>query len=87
MKRIAIITLILIATIIALFGQDDERAFNQSVIHEMGNMSLRVSNYGFLGAGDGVFPSLEWPANSEVDYLKYGTIWIGAKKRRRDETG
>jgi Secretion system C-terminal sorting domain len=86
MRKI-IYTIILFALSFYLSAQIEERAFDTSVIHEMGNMSFRVTNYGFIGAGTDDFPSLEWPSNSEVDYLKYGTIWIGAKKRRRDETG
>jgi len=55
--------------------------------HNVGNIWLRVSNYGFFGSGDDVvpqYPSLEYPGGSGVDYLYQGALWFGAKKQRRD---
>ena len=45
--------------------------------HNVGNMWLTVTNYG--GFGDVVnMPSCEFPANSSVEYLFKGAIWIAA---------
>ena len=56
--------------------------------HNVGNIWLRVSNYGFFGSGDDIipqYPSLEYPGGSGIDYLYQGALWFGAKKQRRDE--
>ncbi|MBP7333296.1 MAG: hypothetical protein KA963_01120 [Candidatus Cloacimonas sp.] len=56
--------------------------------HNVGNIWLRVSNYGFFGSGDDIvpqYPSLEYPGGSGVDYLYQGALWFGAKKQRRDK--
>jgi hypothetical protein len=58
-----------------------------SKFHNVGNIWLRVSNYGFFGSGDDVvpqYPSLEYPGGSGIDYLYQGALWFGAKKQRRD---
>ena len=58
--------------------------------HNVGNMWLRVSNYGFFGSGDDaipVYPSLEYPGGQGIDYLYQGALWFGAKKFRRDSAG
>lgn len=60
--------------------------------HNVGNIWLRVSNYGFFGSGspsDGSpqYPSLEYPGGSGIDYLYQGALWFGAKKYRRDSAG
>ncbi len=58
--------------------------------HNVGNIWLRVSNYGFFGAGDDItpkWPSLEYPGGSGIDYLYQGALWFGAKKYRRDDQG
>lgn len=58
--------------------------------HNVGNIWLRVSNYGFFGSGDDVvpqYPSLEYPGGSGIDYLYQGALWFGAKKSRRDAAG
>jgi len=48
--------------------------------HNVGNIWLSVTNYGLIGAygGTGGFPDCEFPANSDVEYLFTGAIWIGA---------
>lgn len=48
--------------------------------HNVGNMWLSVTNYGLIGAygNTGGFPNCEFPANSDVEYLFTGSIWIGA---------
>ncbi|PKN73600.1 MAG: hypothetical protein CVU50_02475 [Candidatus Cloacimonetes bacterium HGW-Cloacimonetes-3] len=61
-----------------------------SKFHNVGNIWLRVSNYGFFGSGDDVipqYPSLEYPGGSGTDYLYQGALWFGAKKQRRDIQG
>ena len=58
--------------------------------HNVGNIWLRVSNYGFIGSGDDVvpqYPSLEYPGGSGADYLYQGALWFGAKKQRRNDFG
>ncbi|HOI01155.1 MAG TPA: hypothetical protein PLU29_00065, partial [Candidatus Cloacimonas acidaminovorans] len=58
--------------------------------HNVGNIWLRVSNYGFFGSGDDIvpqYPSLEYPGGSGIDYLYQGALWFGAKKQRRDSFG
>jgi len=55
--------------------------------HNVGNIWLRVSNYGFFGSGDDInppWPSLEYPGGSGVDYLYQGALWFGAKKYRKN---
>ncbi len=61
-----------------------------SLYHNVGNIWLRVSNYGFFGSGDDVvpqYPSLEYPGGSGIDYLYQGALWFGAKIYRRDDAG
>lgn len=58
--------------------------------HNVGNIWLRVSNYGFFGSGDDItppWPSLEYPGGSGVDYLYQGALWFGAKKYRKNDSG
>lgn len=58
--------------------------------HNVGNIWLRVSNYGFFGSGDDVvpqYPSLEYPGGSGIDYLYQAALWFGAKKYRRNDLG
>ncbi len=58
--------------------------------HNVGNIWLRVSNYGFFGSGKDItprYPSLEYPGGSGIDYLFRGSLWFGAKKVRRDPFG
>ncbi len=59
-------------------------------VHKVGNIWLRVSNYGFFGSGDDIvpqYPSLEYPGGSGIDYLYQGALWFGAKIYRRDKAG
>jgi hypothetical protein len=54
--------------------------------HRVGNVWLTVSNYGFFGNDEQQdvrgtadwLPKCEFPANSGVDYLFQGALWIGA---------
>ena len=57
-----------------------------SKYHNVGNIWLRVSNYGFFGSGSAItppWPSLEYPGGSGIDYLYQGALWFGAKKVRK----
>ncbi len=58
--------------------------------HNVGNIWLRISNYGFFGSGGDItpqWPSLEYPGGSGIDYLYRGALWFGAKKIRRNGLG
>jgi len=58
--------------------------------HNVGNIWLRISNYGFFGSGDDAnpqWPSLEYPGGSGIDYLYQGALWFGACKQRRNDFG
>jgi hypothetical protein len=45
--------------------------------HRVSNIWLSVTNFGKFG-NDGRRPSCEFPANSNIEYLFTGAIWIGA---------
>jgi FlgD Ig-like domain len=62
-----------------------ERAFNDCSIFENGKISFNATNYGYLGSEENF--GLEWPINSGIDYLSVSSLWIGAKKIRRNELG
>ncbi|MCB5235181.1 MAG: hypothetical protein LHW60_08095 [Candidatus Cloacimonetes bacterium] len=67
-----------------------DKKFDLTNYHDVGNIWLRVSNYGFFGSGsDAVppWPSLEYPGGKGIDYLFQGALWFGAKKQRRDDFG
>ena len=66
------------------------KQFDLTKYHDVGNIWLRVSNYGFFGSGSDItpqYPSLEYPGGSGIDYLYLGSLWFGAKKIRRNATG
>ncbi len=73
----------------AVEEDDSFRVMDISQTHDVGNIWLRVSNYGFFGSGSNrpQFPSLEYPGGSGIDYLFQGALWFGAKKVRRDAQG
>ncbi|MCD4820049.1 MAG: T9SS type A sorting domain-containing protein [Candidatus Cloacimonetes bacterium] len=99
MKNIFIIVLVLIS--LNLFSVSDmepenERKFDLEFYHTGGNVGLRISNFGFIGAGNNsVSPSCIWPylgyfdfaENIGTEYLYQGALWVGAKKIRRNENG
>lgn len=66
------------------------KKFDLTRFHNVGNIWMRVSNYGFFGSGDDAipqWPSLEYPGGSGIDYLYQGSLWFGAKKYRRNAAG
>jgi len=71
-------------------GGGADKKFDLIKYHNVGNIWLRVSNYGFFGSGDDItpqWPSLEYPGGSGIDYLYQGALWFGAKKVRRNTFG
>jgi hypothetical protein len=71
-------------------GGGANKKFDLIKYHNVGNIWLRVSNYGFFGSGDDIqpqWPSLEYPGGSAIDYLYQGALWFGAKKIRRNSFG
>lgn len=71
-------------------GGGASKKFDLIKYHNVGNIWLRVSNYGFFGSGDDIqpqWPSLEYPGGSAIDYLYQGALWFGAKKIRRNAFG
>ena len=67
-----------------------DKKFDWTKFHNVGNIWLRVSNYGFFGSGNDAvpqWPSLEYPGGSQIDYLYQGALWFGAKKYRRNAAG
>jgi len=70
----------------ALVEGGETKKLDQFKYHNVGNIWLRVSNYGFFGSGDNTpkWPSLEYPGGSAIDYLYQGALWFGAKKIRKD---
>ncbi|MBW6514071.1 MAG: hypothetical protein K0B87_04885 [Candidatus Syntrophosphaera sp.] len=71
-------------------GSGGNKRLDLTLYHNVGNIWLRVSNYGFFGSGGDItprYPSLEYPGGSGIDYLYRGSLWFGAKKYRRDEAG
>jgi hypothetical protein len=93
-KKIFLVALIL-ATILVVWARSADKTtagkkFDLTQYHNVGNIWLRVSNYGFFGSGDDIqpqYPSLEYPGGSGADYLYQGALWFGAKKQRRDQAG
>ena len=71
-------------------GSGATKKLDLTKFHNVGNIWLRVSNYGFFGSGDDIvpqYPSLEYPGGSGIDYLYQGALWFGAKKVRRNSEG
>jgi len=69
-------------------GSGADRRLDIFHYHNVGNIWLRISNYGFFGSGDDVvpqWPSLEYPGGSGIDYLYQGALWFGACKQRRND--
>ena len=92
-KSLCLLVLIIIPMIAfaaaAVPTDPGSKRLDRSRVHNVGNIWLRVSNYGFFGSGSDVpqYPSLEYPGGSGIDYLFQGALWFGAKKYRRDKAG
>jgi hypothetical protein len=73
----------------SLYDSEGNKKLDETKTHKVGNIWLRVSNYGFFGSGDNTpkWPSLEYPGGSGIDYLYQGALWFGAKKVRRNAAG
>lgn len=89
---LAIVLILFSYTSIFAAAAEEDMAFKRmdhSAVHDVGNIWLRVSNYGFFGSGNNrpQWPSLEYPGGSGIDYLYQGALWFGAKKIRRDAEG
>lgn len=92
---VVIITIMMMLTTCLLYAAKADKTPSSKKLdltkyHNVGNIWLRVSNYGFFGSGDDInprWPSLEYPGGSGVDYLYQGALWFGAKKVRKNEQG
>ncbi len=88
-----VVVLLLISNMVyarSMVPNSGDKKFDLAKYHNVGNIWLRVSNYGFFGSGDDIqppWPSLEYPGGSSIDYLYQGALWFGAKKKRRDSFG
>lgn len=57
-----------------------------SCVHNVGNLQMNVTNWGCFGSypsstlAMSEAPSMQWPANSGVEYLYIAGLWVGAKK-------
>lgn len=57
-----------------------------SCVHNVGNLQMNVTNWGCFGSypsstlAMAESPSMQWPANSGVEYLYIAGLWVGAKK-------
>ncbi len=93
--RIILISLILLFAFGTLYSKalvepESGRKLDLIRYHNVGNIWLRISNYGFFGSGGDIvpeWPSLEYPGGSGIDYLYRGALWFGAKKIRRNSIG
>ena len=65
---------------------EDSRMFHNGTIQNACSMELKLTNYGTLGASDN-FSNLIFPSYSGINYLYIGSLWIGAKKYRRNAAG
>jgi len=92
-KFLFLLSLILVSSFLLAKAVDDggsmgDKKRDPTNYHNVGNIWLRISNYGFFGSGDqDGYPSLEYPGGSAIDYLYQGALWFGAKMGRRGGFG
>jgi len=96
MKKIILLLIVMLsisALCAAMKAGEQSTSFKSNDLknwNNVGNIWLRVSNFGFFGAGSDsspAWPSLEYPGGSGVDYLYQGALWFGAKKIRKNPSG
>ena len=69
-----------------IVGPDRTITLDGSFVHNIGELQMNVTNWGFFGSLPGSrypmaeSPSAQWPAGSGVEYLYAAGIWIGALK-------
>ncbi len=90
MKRTILLTILLLAGqsllfSLAAFQPEEPKQLDAGVIQNAGSLHLKLTNYGVLG--EGYLANLIFPPNSGVNYLYKGSLWIGAKKYRRNAEG
>ncbi|MGC9366802.1 MAG: hypothetical protein ACP5FK_07145 [bacterium] len=85
MKRILLSLILIFSTVVYAYQPGSNLSegdpFTHSKIHDVGNMWLNTTNYGYFGNGGnwGICPvSLIYPAYSDQEYLYQGAIWISA---------
>ena len=83
--RVLIILMLLIVFTVSAFARTytesvSDKKFDASEVHNLGNIWLRVSNYGFFGSFGEEWPSLEYPGGSSIDYLFAGGLDEAALK-------
>ncbi len=96
MKRIMLVLIISNLVFIPLFaiqvkdGDESSKMLDLSKIHNISEFQLRTSNYCIIGSGNDIappWPSLEFPKDTQIDYLYICALWFGASKQRRNEFG
>lgn len=83
--RIIFAALCTLVFAVPAYGTGGGKRLDYSTVHSAGTIQLRVSNYGTFGMGE--YPRLTYPANSGIDFMREGSIWIGARKYRRNADG
>ncbi len=67
-------------------GPDRTLTLDGSYVHNIGELQMNVTNWGFFGSLPGSHypmaesPSAQWPSGSGVEYLYAAGIWVGALK-------
>ncbi len=90
MKRFMIIITVLCISLAALYAVSAEqnpvpKVFSSGIYHNAASLELAVTNYGMIGKS--VNQGLIFPPNSGINYLYQGSLWLGAKKFRRNSEG
>jgi hypothetical protein len=68
----------------------------QAKVHDASNIYFTITNFGILGSQGGNIPDPDWegmtpgaefPGGSDIDYLWFGALWIGAEIDTVDDYG